>query len=154
MIVTISDLEQTTLYPEVITEITRNNPAAALAQIEEAEDLCKTYLCKYDLTAIFGNPAPVPASSAGGSAPTVSSPFLNGIIKTIATYHLLRQAAPNIDIEIWRDEFDLVIKQLEQLRDGQMNLPGVPYASQSDPKPDYATESVSWESNPKRNNFF
>lgn len=149
MIVTVSDLEQTTLYPEVITEITRNNPAAALAQIEEAEDLCKTYLCKYDLTAIFGNPSATPPV-----LPSVSSPFLNGIIKTIATYHLLRQAAPNIDIEIWRDEFDLVIRQLEQLRDGQMNLPGVPYASSSDPKPDYASECVSWDSNPKRNNFF
>lgn len=149
MIVTISDLEQTTLYPEVITEITRNNPAAALAQIEEAEDLCKTYLCKYDLTAIFGNPSATPPVS-----PSVSSPFLNGIIKTIATYHLLRQAAPNIDIEIWRDEFDLVIRQLEQLRDGQMNLPGVPYASSSDPAPDYASQNVAWNSNPKRNNFF
>jgi len=149
MIVTTTELGQTTLYPDIITEITRNTPAAAEAQILEAEDMCKTYLCKYDLIALFGNPSATPPV-----LPTVTSPFLKGIIKTIATYHLVRQAAPNIDVELWRDEFDLAIKQLEQIRDGAMNLPNVPYASDASPVSSNASESVSWSSNVKRKNHF
>ena len=74
MIVTVEELSQTSLYPEVIAAITRNNPEAAAMQILAAESLCKTYLTKYDLKAAFGDE---------DTPPTVTSPALKKIVKMI-----------------------------------------------------------------------
>ena len=147
MIVTVEELGQTSLYPEVIETITRDSAEAAELQILAAESLCKTYLGRYDLAAVFGE---------GETPPTVSSPLLKKIVKIIASYYLVRMANPNVDLELFRDDYKDAITLLEAIRDGKNNLVEVPYPTDdpSTPGDESNQTGVSWNSNPKRINHF
>ena len=145
MIVTVEELGRTSLYPEIIDTITRQDPEAAELQILAAEELCRSYLFKYDLTAAFGS---------GGQVPTVDSPLLRKIVKVIASYYLVRMANPNIDLELYHDDYEAALQLLADIRDGKNNL-NLPYA-QDDPDTaeDESLHGVAHDSNPKRQNFF
>jgi len=54
MLVTVEELSMTSLYPEIIKAITRDNAQAAEMQILAAESLTRSYMSKYDCDAIFG----------------------------------------------------------------------------------------------------
>ena len=54
MLVTVEELSMTSLYPEIIKAITRDNTQAAELQILAAESLTRSYMSKYDCGAIFG----------------------------------------------------------------------------------------------------
>lgn len=146
MIVTIEELGQTSLYPEIIDTITRGNEEAAELQILAAESLCKSYLFKYDLKAAFGTDS---------EPPTASCEMLKKIVKTIASYYLVRLANPNVDLEVFRLDYQLAIDMLKDIRDGKNNLIELPYAK-DDPETseNEADGSVAWNSNTKRINHF
>lgn len=149
MIVTVEELGQTSLYPEIIETITRGNQEAAELQILAAESLCKSYLFKYDLKAAFGDCWGEPA------CPPVQCEMLKKIVKMIASYYLVRLANPNVDLEVYRLDYELAIDLLKDIRDGKNNLVELPYAK-DDPETedDESDGSVSWSSNPKRTNHF
>jgi malic enzyme len=111
MIVSTDDLKKTELYPEIISQIIRNDSETAELQIQAAEDIVATYLFKYDLNAILGT---------SEEPPTFDSPMVKKMVKIIATWFLLKMANPNVDIELWKEEYDQVIKMLEEIRDGKM----------------------------------
>lgn len=145
MIVTVDELGKTSLYPEVINAITRNDPAAAELQILAAEDMAKSYLFKYDLLAAFGNETDPPA---------VDSPLLGKIVKMIASYFLVRMANPNVNIELFREDYLYAISLLEDIRDGKNNI-CLPYAPDDPDTPDdESAGSMSWSSELKRKNYF
>ncbi|MBR6077264.1 MAG: DUF1320 family protein [Paludibacteraceae bacterium] len=148
MIVTVEELSQTSLYPEVIAAITRNNPEAAAMQILAAESLCKTYLTKYDLKAAFGDE---------DTPPTVTSPALKKIVKMIASYYLVRMAAPNVNVELFRDDYLAAMQLLTDIRDGSNSLTELTYPQDDPDTPDIDESNqtgVAWGSNPKRTNHF
>lgn len=145
MLVSIQELAETSLYPEQITAITRNNPRAAELQILSAEELCKSYLFKYDLNAVF---------SDDKTPPSHPSEMIKKLVKIIASYFLVRMAAPNVNIELYRADYVDAIQLLEDIRDGKNN-PNLPYATDNPDTP--ADESMGefyFDSVKKRNNYF
>lgn len=145
MIVTVEELGKTSLYPEIIDTITRGDPTSAELQIAAAEEFAKSYLFKYDLPAIFGTPA---------TEPTHPSQLVKKIVKVIASYYLVRMANPNVDIELFRKDYEDAISILKDLRDGKNNA-ALPYAEDDESTDtDEGNSSTAWDSNPKRNNFF
>lgn len=145
MLVTIQELAATSLYPEIITAITRDDPHAAELQILSAEELCKSYLFKYDLNAVFGTP---------NTLPTHPSELIKKLVKIIASYYLVRMASPNVNIDLYRLDYQDAMKMLEDIRDGRNN-PNLPYAVDNPDTPqDEAGDSFFYSSNPKQQQFF
>lgn len=145
MIVSTDDLKKTELYPEIVSQIIRNDSETAELQIQAAEDIVATYLFKYDLNAILGT---------SEEPPTFDSPMVKKMVKIIATWFLLKMANPNVDIELWKEEYDQVIKMLEEIRDGKM-VPRLPYALDNEETPeDESGSDVYFSSNIKRIQHF
>ncbi|MDR1984991.1 MAG: DUF1320 family protein [Prevotellaceae bacterium] len=146
MLVTIEELGKTSLYPEIIQKITRGSNDAAELCILEAESLARSYMSKYNLDAIFGN---------AESEPTFTGQDINlvkKIIKIIASYYLVRKANPNVNVELFRADYEDALTWLESLQAGNVN-PDLPY------KPDSSetggdNSDVYFNSLPKQNNFF
>ena len=146
MIISIQELQQTELYPEVIEAISRSSEDAVKLQIMAAESFCKSYLFKYDLSAAFGTET---------TPPEVDSPMLKKIVKTIAAYYLLRMANPNFNLELYQGEYEAVVRLLEDIRDGNNNITELPYKTDDPATSDIEGElGTSWSSNPKRKNHF
>lgn len=150
MIITIDDLRKSSIYPEILDIITRKDDTVVEMQILAAQSLCATYLFKYDLKPVFGDDTVSPAVK-----PTVVSPALQKIVKIIASYYLVRQSNPNIDLELYRKDYEDAIALLENIRDGQNNLTELSYRQDDPDTPeDESANGVSWNSNPKRTNYF
>lgn len=145
MLVSVEELSKTSLYPEIIQTITRNEPQSAELQILAAESLVKSYLSKYDTLALFGDQnTPV----------TFQSELLKKLIKIIASYYLVRLANPNVNIELYRADYQDALKWLEDLQSGLVN-PDFPYKRDDPSTPDDESDpDVYWSSNFKRDNFF
>lgn len=139
MLVTVEELGKTSLYPEIINKITRDDRQAAELQILAAESLVKSYISRYDLDAIFGTTE---------SPPTFTGSDVNlikKIIKIIASYYLVRLSNPNVNIELYRSDYEDAIDWLRELQDGNVN-PTLPYGSD--------TGDAWWASNVKRKQNF
>lgn len=151
MIITVQQLQQTTLYKEICDLITRNDDTIVKLQIMAAQSLCATFLFKYNLKEVFGDDTTEPVT-----APTVKCPALENIITVIACYYLVRKASPNVDVELYRDDYMQAIKLLEDIRDGNNNLTELHYIQDDPETPEDESKAngVTWSSNPKRQNFF
>ena len=99
MLVKIEDLE-TELYPEVIKAITRASDEEKEIQIQAAEDFAKGFLFKYDLKALFGTK---------DAEPKIKDEGLKKCIKIIAAYFLVRKANPNVNLQLFRDDYMMMI---------------------------------------------
>lgn len=145
------------LYPEIIDEITRGDSDEVLIQIKAAEDFCKSYLFKYDLKALFGDDTVNPVI-----APTIVDENLKKCVKIIAAYWLVRKANPNVSVELFRDDYEMMIGTkvepgwLTQIKEGYL-VPAWPYAIDNTDTTDVdesENSQVSWSSNKKRRNSF
>lgn len=144
------------LYQEIIDEITRNNPNEVLTQLKAAEDFCKSYLFKFDLKALFGDDKAQPPV-----APTVVDENLKKCIKVIASYWLVRKSNPNTSVDLFREDYEMMIGTKEspgwltQVKEGYL-VPKWPYAIDDTETTDVdeSQNSVSWSSNKKRINSF
>lgn len=145
MIVTIEELGKTSLYPEIIETITRGDRTAAEMQILAAEEFVKSYLFKYDTVAVFGT---------ADTPPTAPSELVKKLVKIIASYYLVRMANPNVDLELFRKDYEDAVSILADIRDGKNNT-SLPYAVDDESTPDDEAQSyTAWSSNPKRTNHF
>lgn len=142
MLVTVQELGKSDLYPEIIDKITRGNSSDAELQLATAEDIVKGYLSKYDLTAIFGTAT---------TQPTFESLSVKRIIKTIAAWFLIKRANPNVNTELFYDDYKNAIKWLEDVQEGKINLqlPFAPVTPETE-----ANDGVYFNSLPKQTNFF
>lgn len=141
------------LYEEILAEITRGDIDEAITQIKAAEDFCKSYLFKYDLKALFGD---------DDDEPTVIDENLKKTVKIIASYWLVRKSNPNVNLDLFRDDWELMIGTKEapgwltQIKEGYL-VPSWPYKPDDPSTPDVdesANSQVSWSSNRKRTNSF
>ena len=160
MIITVQQLQQSTLYKEICDLITRDDDTIVALQIQAAQSLCATYLFKYNLKEVFGDDSGpgvgIARQNRPATAPSVKCPALENIITIIACYYLVRKASPNVDVELYRDDYTQAIKLLEDIRDGHNNLTELHYI-QDDPETpgdESQANGVTWSSNPKRQNFF
>lgn len=143
----------TELYPEVVAEITRASEQEQKTQIQAAEDFAKGFVFKYDLKALFGTPTE-PA--------TVIDESLKKCIKILAAYFLVRKANPNVSLQLYREDYMMMIGTKEEpgwlyeIRNGDVN-PDWPY-KMDDPQTPEDESSVNndiyWSSTKKRENRF
>lgn len=145
------------LYPEIVDEITRGDSDEVLIQIKAAEDFCKSYLFKYDLKALFGDDTVEIAIE-----PTVIDENLKKCVKIIAAYWLVRKSNPNTSVDLFRDDYEMMIGTkaepgwLTQIKEGYL-VPAWPYAIDNPTTPEVdegENSQVSWSSNKKRRNSF
>lgn len=151
-LITIEDL-YTELYPEVIEEITRTDEDEIQEQINSAEAFVKGFLFKYDLKALFGDAT---------NEATVKDSALKKCVKIVAAYFLVRKSNPNVQLDLFREDYMLMIGTKEEpgwlyeIRNGEIN-PDWPY-KQDDPvtPEDESTQQsdVYWTSTTKRTNRF
>jgi phage gp36-like protein len=142
MLVSVEELGQSDLYPEIISKITRGSDVEAELQLATAEDVVKGYMGKYDLTAIFGT---------SDTDPTVESLAIKRIIKTLASWYLVKKAGPSVNTELFYDDYKVAIRWLEDLQSGKINL-ALPYKPETCPSS--IDEGVYFTSLPKQSNFF
>lgn len=148
MIVTVEDLGKTSLYPEIIQRITRGDNTAAELQILAAESFVKSYMSKYDTDAIFGTSTTAPTYTGGDVE------LIKKLVKIVASYYLVRLSNPNVNIELFRADFEDAQIWLKDLQKGNAN-PTLPYKQDNpDTSIDESNSDVNWGSNPKRINFF
>lgn len=152
MIIQPEELE-TELYPEIVGVITRSNPEEVKAHIRAAEDFAKAYLFKYDLIALFGTET---------EPPKVGDEFLKKAIKIIASYFLVRKANPNVSLELFRQDWELIIGNehipgwLTNIKNGTIN-PDWPLKPDDPNTPDDESlmhQDVFWKSTEKRTQRF
>lgn len=152
MIIQPEELE-TELYPEIVGVITRSNPEEVKAHIRAAEDFAKAYLFKYDLIALFGTET---------EPPTVGDEFLKKAIKIIASYFLVRKANPNVSLEVFRQDWELIIGNehipgwLTNIKNGTIN-PDWPLKPDDPNTPEDESlmhQDVFWKSTEKRTQRF
>lgn len=134
----------THIYAEVLNEITRNNTSLADKAIAAAESEAKMYLARYDLLALFGDEH---------NPPQVQDEFLKHLLKDMACWYIIRLANPVIEYKSFREAYDRAIATLEKIMQGLANPDGWPLKEiATDILPDGT--SISWSSNPKRNNYY
>lgn len=133
MLVTVEELSQTSLYPEIIQKITRGNDLHAERALAEAESLVRSYMSRFDQKSIFGIPNTIPPT-----APTFTGPGIDHIkkvIKIIASYYLVRKSNPNVNIELFRADYEDALDWLRELQSGNVN-PDLPYPEDDPNTPD------------------
>jgi hypothetical protein len=142
-IITQADLA-TNIYAEVIDEITRSDSSITDRAISTAVQEAKMYLARFDLVQLFGTDT---------SDPTVRDEYLNSLIKDLACWHLLRLSNVSADQAVYRTAYEDAIAVLKNIMAGAIQPEGWPYletGAESVPPGD----SISWNSNPKRNNYY
>lgn len=133
----------THIYEEIIDEITRTDDTIITKGIDAAIGEAKTYLSRYDRTALF--------------TPTVSDALiehLRSVVKDIAAWHMVKLANPNIDLKLFRTNYEDAIKWLEKVQKGQADPEGWPYKTDDPATPGNENSGVQWSSNQKRNQHF
>ncbi len=153
MIIQPSDLE-TELYPEVMSQITRSDDSdEKIKHIQAAEDFAKGFLFKYNLKALFGT---------AETEPAIKDESLKKCIKILAAYFMVRKANPNVSIDLFREDYMMMIGTKEEpgwlyeIRNGAVN-PDWPYKEDNPDTPeDESTQNddVYWTSTKKRTNRF
>lgn len=152
MLVKIEDLE-TELYGEVVDEITRASETEKNDQIKAAEDFAKGFLFKYDLKALFGTET---------TEPTHIDEGLKKCIKIIAAYFLVRKSNPTVQLQLFRDDYMMMIGTKEEpgwlyeIRNGSIN-PDWPYKPDDPETPEdesAVNNEVYWTSTTQRVNRF
>jgi len=109
------------IYPEIISEITRNDGGAIATQaIAIAIGEVKIYLARFDLVQLFGDPTPTMANPEGIAA-TFSDAFLTQLVKYTALWHLIQLANPNINYDSAKLLYDQAHNTLKNIGDDQLD---------------------------------
>jgi len=140
------------IYPEVITEITRNDGgviATKAIAIGIAE--VKMYLTRYDIVQLFGD-ATVTEANPEGIAATFSDPYLTQMCEYVCLWHLIQLANPNINYDSAKLLYEQTIDSLKRIQKGLAD-PRWPYqdtTGETTPKSDQVTVQQA----PCRDNFY
>jgi len=137
-LITKADLT-THIYPEITDLITRSDDSLLDKAIAMGEGEAKSYLNRYDLTTLFGG--------------TFTDEFLKGIVKDIISWHIIKLANPNINMELFRTSYEDAIRFLEKVMKG-LTDPGWPLRPDDPTTPIDDAGNVEYRTNPKRRNSF
>jgi len=143
-IITQADLA-TNIYPEVIDEITRKDATIVNNAIDTAVQEAKLYLSKYDLVQLFGTEE---------EQPTITDAYLNSLVKDLACWHLLRLSNVSMDYAVFRTAYEDALAALKSIMTGQAQPQSWPYRNTTTADAPPEGNSISWSSNPRRNNFY
>jgi phage gp36-like protein len=140
---------KTHIYIEIIDTISRTDDTILDKAISSAIGEAKSYLSRYDLTAIFG--------VVGGAEPTVSAAItehLKNVVKDIASWHMIKLANPNVDLKLFRTNYEDAIAWLTKVQKGQADPDGWPYKPDDPATAGNENTGIQWSSNRKRTQHF
>lgn len=138
----------THIYAEVVESITRGDDSIVTEGISAGIGEAKSYLSKYDLLPIFGDTIANPTLSAEIIA------YLKVIVKDLACWQMIRLSNPNIDLKLFRTNYEDAITWLTKVQKGQVDPPGFPYPADDPLTVGNENSGVKWSSNPKRKQTF
>jgi len=146
LLIGIGDL-RTHIYEEISQEISRGDDDLANKAISRAISKAKSFLGKYDLTALFGSE---------DADPTVKEDLLDdlkGTVTDLAAWYLIRLCNVNIDLTLFRTAYEDAISSLKLIQNGKADPDGWPYKPETNCRVDPGS-SVSASSNRKRRNHW
>jgi len=118
-IIALADLENY-IYPEKITAITRSNATIVNDAIASAISEVKTFLGRFDIVAMFGDPV------ADTAATMPADQFLNKLCAHIACWNIVQLANVGIDLSLIRtNQEDAIhtLTRIQQLKQVPQNWP-------------------------------
>jgi phage gp36-like protein len=134
----------THLYPEIRDEITRSNDLLITKAINEGIGEAKSYLNRYDMVKMFSDDVVLR---------TFKDDFLDGVVKDIVCWKLIKLANPNINLALFRTAYEDAIKFLEKVMKGQTD-PAWPLRPDDPATPFDESGNIGWRSNIKRTNHY
>lgn len=130
-------------------EVTTDPDQIIALAISSAIAEAKSYLNRYDLVKLFGDPTTDPVTE-----PEVLSEHLKSLVKDIACWHLVKLANPNVNLELFRTGYEDAIKFLEKVMKGQADPDGWPYKEDDPLTPGNENQGIQWSSNTKQTQHF
>src|ERR1035437_217614 len=134
------------LYDEIKNEIVRDDNDIIVRAIDEAVTEAKGYLSRFDLVKLFG--------FGDDSDATVIDENLKSKVKDIACWRLIRLANPNINVAMFRTNYEDAIKWFQGVMKGQIDPEGWVYKTNDITTPFPEGNAVTYSSNKKRFNSF
>jgi len=131
------------LYPEILDELTRGDDTTIQHAIAAAEREAKMYLGRYDLEQLFGD---------GHSSPAVDDEHLKRMVMHIACWHLIQLSGIAGDYTRFRTAYKDTLETLRLIMTGQAQPDGWPLTTNITDIP--PGNSISWNSNKQRSNFY
>jgi len=104
----------------------------------------KAYLNRYDLIKMF---------SDDDGLRTFNDEYLNGLVKDIVCWKLLKLSNPNIDLKLFRTNYEDAKSTLAKVQNGRIDPVWPLRPNDPDTNIDDAG-NVEWASNPRRSNYF
>lgn len=135
MYISIEELK-THLYDEQVEAISGDDDTLLTAAIDGATQEAKGYLHKFDTEAIFEATA------------DERNALLVIFVKDIAIWHYINLANPGTDYKAREGRYNRAVAWLKGVQAGEI-VPDLPIAEQ----PENTSGSVSWNANPKRENY-
>lgn len=139
----IGDMD-THIYSENRDAIVRSDNSIVYAAIDAAVSEAKSYLSRFDLVKLFGN---------DDTEPSYTDDNLKQKVKDLALWHLVTLGQANIKIELARTKYEDAIRWFEKVSERKIN-PGFPMPGDDPDTDSNESESIEWDSNPKRNNHY
>lgn len=117
-IITASDLTDN-IYQEKIDAITRTDTTKVDAAIAKALEEVQSYLGRFDLVALFGDPV-------AGTSATVTSDMLKMLCISVAVWRLTKLANVGIDLTVIRTDYEDAIATLRRIQKVEQIPPNWP----------------------------
>lgn len=146
-IITAADLTDD-LYQEKIDAITRTDSTKADTAIAKALEEVQSYLGRFDIIALFGDPV-------NNVAATVTSYMLKMLCINVAVWHLTRLANVGIDLTVIRTSYEDAIATLRRIQKVEQIPPNWPKLDiESIDADSKSGNPVAIKARPKRSNNF
>ncbi len=134
----------THIYSENKDEIVRADNEIITKAISASIAEAKYYIRKYDILKIFGTDV---------TEAVIEDETLKDKVKDLVVWKLVKLGNPNINVEMARTCYEDAIKWFEKIQAGKVD-PGWPMPLDDDETDYNENDTIQWDSNPKRNNFF
>lgn len=139
----IKDDLKTHLHQEILNAISRDDDTIIDTQINTAIAEAKSYCSRFDLDKLFDD----------GNADFVDDPNLLDKVKDIACWKILKLSNPNVNIELFRMNYEDAIAWLKLVQSGKAD-PDWPVPEDDEDSDRIEGSEVQWESNTKRTNHY
>lgn len=140
----------THIYPEIREVITRGDNSMVQEAIDIAVDEAKAYLSRFNLVALFG----VYAEGQDDVPPTVNDKNLKAKVKALACWNLIMLANPNIDLKLFRTNYEDAILFFENVKKSKEAPEAWLYKTDDPDTPFPEGNIISYSTNIKRNNHY
>lgn len=133
------------MYPEIIDTITREDEDIVTKCIAKGIAEAKSYLVRFNLVALFGT---------ADDEPTVEDENLKSMVKDLICWQLIKLANPNIDLKLFRTNYEDAIAWFDKVKKSQLCPEGWSYATDDANTPFPEGDIVSYSTNTKRANHW